>query len=113
MQNEDFENSYTYRACQSILAGDQKSALEYAKKAFPSLVDDPETYCLTTLELLDLAKDHHLDMSLSLNGDFLTGLYLSATSTLGLHTHRGTDRSSHRILPVEFLRFYPNSLGKV
>lgn len=43
MQNEDFENSYAYRACQSILAGDQKSALEYAKKAFPSLVDDPET----------------------------------------------------------------------
>ena len=111
--NENIESSNAHRACQSILAGDQKSALEYAKKAFPSLVDDPETYCLATLELLYLAKDHHLDMSLSLNGDFRTGLYLSATSTLGLHTHRGTEGSSHRILPVEFLRFYPNSLGKV
>jgi hypothetical protein len=111
--NENIESSYTYRACQSILAGDQKSALEYAKKAFPSLVDEPETYCLTTLELLDLAKDHHLDMSLSFNGCFRTGLYLGATSTLGLHLHRGTVGRSHRILPVEFLRFYPNSLGKV
>jgi hypothetical protein len=111
--NENIESSNAYRACQSILAGDQKSALEYAKKAFPSLVDDPETYCLTTLELLDLAKDHHLDMSLSINGGFRTGLYLVATSTLGLHTYRGSDGRSHQILPVELLRFYPNSLGKV
>lgn len=116
MQNENngnIESAYAYRACQSILAGDQKSALEYAKKAFPSLVDDPETCCLTTLELLDLAKDHHLDMSLGLNGGFRTGLYLGATSALGLHTHRGSDGRYHQILPVELLRFYPNSLGKV
>ena len=113
MQNENIETTYAYRACQSILSGDQKSALEYAKKAFPSLVDDPETYCLATLELLYLAKDHHLDMSLSLNEGFRTGLYLGATSALGLHTHKGTDGGFHQIFPVEFLRFYPNSLGKV
>lgn len=111
--NENIESSNAYRACQSILAGDQKLALEYAKKAFPSLVDDPETYCVTTLELLDLAKDHHLDMSLSLNEGFRTGLYLGAVSALGFHTHRGTDGRYHQILPVELLRFYPNSLGKV
>jgi hypothetical protein len=113
MQSENIENTYAYQACQSILAGDQKSAMDYAKKAFPSLVDDPETYCLTTVELLDLAQDHHLQISLALNGGFRTSLYLGAQSALGLHSHKGFDGRSHQVLPVEILRYYPNSLGKV
>ncbi|MBS3963757.1 MAG: hypothetical protein KGZ80_04525 [Methylomonas sp.] len=113
MQTENIENSYLHQACQSLLAGDQKSALEYARKAFPSLYDDHETFCLTTLELLDLAKDHHLDVSLSINGVFQADLYLGATSSLGFHALRRTDGRTHKVLPVDFLRFYPNSLGKV
>ena len=113
MQTENIENTYTYQACQSLLAGDQQSALEYAKKAFPSSADDPESYCLTTPELLDLAKDHHLDVSLSTNEVFQSSLYLGAASSLGFHMFRRTDGRSHQILPVDLLRFYPNSLGKV
>lgn len=113
MQNENIENTYAYQACQSILAGDQQSALNYAQKAFPSLTDDPESYCLTTLQLIDLAKDHHLQISLALNGGFRTGLFLGAQSALGLHSHRGFDGRTHQVMPVELLRYYPNSLGKV
>ncbi len=113
MQNENIENTYAYQACQSILAGDQKSAMDYAKKALPSLLDDPENYCLTTLELLCLAQDHHLQISLALNGSFLTGFYLSAKSSFGHHAHKGVDDRYHQVLPVELLRYYPISLGKV
>lgn len=113
MQNENIENTYAYQACQSILAGDQKAAIDYAKKAFPTLLDDPETYCLTTVELLDLAQNHHLEISLALNGGFRTGIYLGAKSALGLHSHKGCDGRTHQVLPVELLRYYPNSLGKV
>jgi hypothetical protein len=113
MQNENIENTYAYQACQSILAGNQNAALDYAKKAFPSLADNPETYCLTTLELLDLAKDHHLQVSLALKGSFRTDLYFGAQSALGLHSHKGFDGLIRHVLPVEILRYYPNSHGKV
>lgn len=79
MKNENIENTYAYQACQCILAGDHAAAIDYAKKAFPSMVDDPvdnpETYCLTTVELLDLAKDHHLDISLASDGVFRKGIF--------------------------------------
>jgi hypothetical protein len=113
MPNETIENAFAYQACQSILAGDQKAAIDYAKKAFPSLLDEPETACLTTVQLLDLAQDHHLDISLSLNGGYRTGFYLGAKSPLGLHNHKGFDGLSHQVLPVELLRYYPNPLEKV
>lgn len=113
MPNENIENTYAYQACQSILAGDHAAAIDYAKKAFPSLIDNPETYCLTTVELLDLAKDHHLDISLASNADFRKGIFLGAQSARGLHSFKGFEGRNHQVKPVDILRYYPNSLGKV
>lgn len=113
MPHENIENTYAYQACQSILAGDQKTAIDYAQKAFPSLLNNPESYCLTTLELLSLAQDNHLEISLVLNNGFLTGLYLGAKSDMGRHAHKGFDGRLHQVFPMNMLCYYPVSLGKI
>lgn len=82
-------------------------------KAFPSLVVNHEPY-LTTLELIDLAQNNDLEISLaSPDGSIKSGFFLSAKSSSNRHMHKGFDGLIYRVSPADMMRSYPLSLGRV
>lgn len=66
---------------------------------------------ITSSVLLDLAKDHSLELSLSLNG-FLTKRFLSLERE-GFYSHKFGNGAVHEIYAEDFLRIYPDAHGKV
>ena len=66
---------------------------------------------ITSSVLLGLAKDHSLELSLSLNG-FLTTRFLSAEHEV-LYSHKFGNGEVTYISAQDFLRIYPDTLGKV
>ena len=66
---------------------------------------------ITSSALLDLAKDHSLQLLLSING-FLTTRFLGAEYN-GLYFHKCGNGELSQITAEDFLRIYPDSLGKV
>ena len=61
--------------------------------------------------VLDLAKDHSLELSLSLNG-FLTKRFLSLERE-GVYSHKFGNGAVHKLYAEDFLRIYPDAHGKV
>lgn len=106
------QDQFAYQACRSLLEGDFDAARDFAQKACPTAIEKPENYCLTSLEVLDLAQDHNLELSLAFNDSFMTGIFLDAKSR-GRYFHRGFGGQSKKIKAYEFLHAYPLSLGKV
>lgn len=107
------QDQFAYQACRSLLEGDFDAARDFAQKACPTAIEKPENYCLTSLEVLDLAKDHDLDLSLFVNEDlFLTNIFLGAKSG-DHHLFRRVDGHSKMIKEHEFLSAYPLSQGDV
>ena len=66
---------------------------------------------ITSSVLLDLAKDHSLELSLSLNG-FLTNRFLGAEYN-GLYFHKCGNGELSQITAEDFLRIYPDAHGNV
>lgn len=106
------QDQFAYQACRSLLEGDFDAARDFAQKACPTAIEKPKNYCLTSLEVLDLAQDHNLELSLAFNDSFMTGIFLNAQSR-GRYFHRGFNGHSKKIKAHEFLHAYPLSLGKV
>ncbi|WP_051299709.1 hypothetical protein [Methylobacter luteus] len=106
------QDQFAYQACRSLLEGDFNVARDFAQKACPKVAEKPENYCLTSLEVLDLAQDYNLELSLAVNDSFMTGIFLNAQSR-GRYFHKGFDGHSKKIKAHEFLLAYPLSLGKV
>jgi len=67
---------------------------------------------LPSTEVLGLAKDHDLKLSLSLAGGLRATHYLSSDHD-GQYFHEGMDGVIHEIIPEDFLDTYPDSLGKI
>lgn len=104
---------YAFEACQALLAGDIEIAKDFAKKACQGTIKDLEKDLFTSLEVIDLAKDHDLELSLFVNEDlFLTNIFLGAKSG-DHHLFRRVDGHSKMIREHEFLRAYPLSQGDV
>lgn len=78
-----------------------------------SLADDfpSKDEFITSSVLLDLAKDHSLQLLLSING-FLTTRFLGAEYN-GLYFHKCGNGELSQITAEDFLRIYPDALGKV
>jgi len=78
-----------------------------------SLADDfpAKDEFITSSALLDLAKNHSLELSLSLNG-FLTKRFLSLERE-GVYSHKFGNGAVHEISAEDFLRIYPDAHGKV
>lgn len=102
---------YAFEACQALLAGDIEIAQDFAKKACQCTKKDLEKDLFTSLEVIDLAKDHNLELSLAFNDSFMTGIFLGAKSG-DYHLFRRVDGYS-KIKEHEFLRAYPLSQGDV
>ena len=66
---------------------------------------------ITSSALLDLAKDHSLQLLLSLNGFFSTR-FLSAEHE-GFYSHKCGNGELSQITAEDFLKIYPDALGKV
>jgi hypothetical protein len=105
-------DEFAYKACRSLLEGDFNVARDFAQKACPKVAEKPENYCLTSLEVLDLAQDYNLELSLAVNDSFMTGIFLN-TQSRGRYFHKGFDGHSKKIKAHEFLLAHPLSLGKV
>lgn len=107
------QDQFAYQACRSLLEGDFNAARDFAQKACPTVVEKPENYCLTSLEVLDLAQDYNLELSLAVNDSFMPGMFFLSAQSRGRYFHKGFDGHSKKIKAHEFLRAYPLSLGKV
>ncbi len=66
---------------------------------------------ITSSKVIDLAKDHNLELMLSLNG-FSTSRYLGHECH-GFYSHKSGTGDAVEITADDFLRIYPNSHGNV
>jgi hypothetical protein len=67
---------------------------------------------LTSTEVIELAIDHDLKLSLLLAAGLRIMHYLSSDHD-GQYLHEGMDGVIHEIIQEEFLDAYPDSLGKI
>ena len=80
-------------------------------KKVNSLVFQTEDSCLTSTEVIELAKDHDLKLSLFSAGIRFIHNLLSDHN--GQYFHEAMDGIVHQIIPEDFLDTYPDSLGKI
>ena len=80
--------------------------LESVSDDFPS-----KDEFLTSSQVIDLAKDHNLELMLSLNS-FLTRRFLGHECH-GFYSHKSGTGDGVEITADDFLRIYPNSHGNV
>ncbi|MDP3334614.1 MAG: hypothetical protein Q8S55_21915 [Methylococcaceae bacterium] len=78
----------------------------------PGFSASNQTQFLSSVEVLDLAQDYHLELSQLLDGDFFRKHMLGRTFR-GKYTHEGSDGKIKKISAKDLLRAYPNSLGKI
>ena len=67
---------------------------------------------LTSTEVLDLARDHNIELSLSLKSGLRATHYLYSEPD-GQYFHKDIDGVIREIYPEDFLDTYPDSLGKI
>jgi hypothetical protein len=75
-------------------------------------VGSNESQLLTSIQILDIAKDHDLELSMFSDNGFRVTHFLGAENK-GHYSHEGCDGDTSRITAKDFLRAYPNSLGKI
>lgn len=116
------QKEFAFKACQALLAGQIDEARDFAMKAMPhvadalttkvsSLVFQTEDSCLTSTEVIELAKDH--DLKLSLYSAGIRFMHYLTSIPGGQYLHATMDGITRKINPEDFLDTYPDSLGKI
>ena len=116
------QKEFAFKACQALLAGQIDEARDFAMKAMPhvadalttkvsSLVFQTEDSCLTSTEVIELAKDH--DLKLSLYSAGIRFMHYLTSIPGGQYLHATMDGIIRKINPEDFLDTYPDSLGKI
>ena len=80
-------------------------------KKVNSLAFQTEDSCLTSTEVIELAKDHDLKLSLYAAG--IRFMHYLSSDQDGQYFHEAMDGIVHQIIPEDFLDTYPDSLGKI
>ena len=118
------QKEFAFYACMALLAGCCDSARDFARKALPHVAaelssqqDDAQVTLLddsllTSTEALDLARDHNIELSLSLKSGLRATHYLYSEPD-GQYFHKDIDGVICEIYPEDFLDTYPDSLGKI
>ena len=110
-----------YAACDALLSlgWDMTPSrnLKMESEPEPDLQPDSSDETLVTdsfisSEILDLAKDKHLRLLLLLDGGFFTNRSLSREFD-GSYLHQGGNGDATQLSAEDFLRIYPDTLGKV
>ena len=66
---------------------------------------------MTSTEVIELAKDHDLKLSLYAAG--IRFMHYLSSDQDGQYFHEAMDGIVHQIIPEDFLDTYPDSLGKI
>jgi hypothetical protein len=118
------QKEFAFYVCQALLAGCCNSARDFARKALPHVAaelssqqDDAQATLLddsllTSTEALDLARDHNIELSLSLKSG-LRATHFLCSEPDGQYFHKDIDGVIREIYPEDFLDTYPDSLGKI
>ena len=116
------QKEFAFKACQALLAGQIDEARDFAMKAMPhvadalttkasSLVFQTEDSCLTSTEVIELAVNY--DLKLSLYSAGIRFIHNLSSDHDGQYFHEAMDGIVHQIIPEDFLDTYPDSLGKI
>ncbi|WP_347990252.1 hypothetical protein [Methylomonas sp. AM2-LC] len=99
------------KSCELLLSGKVYEATVFAREALPYFQQDPDTYCINSMQLIDLVEEFNVEMSLSVNKTFLKGMKLAFIegSTMLFTSTTG----NHEIDQGKFLKSFPASLGNV